>query len=143
MNNVDIAILALKRAGRWLKGAERALSEKRWDDAVFSAQMCSEHAAKGVLISLGIEFPKQHDVSDVFVTLKQRRDLPSNFRNQVENLTQDLAELASERALSSYGFEDGIDVDYFKDYAPEAVKKGKMILHSCGRLVHDLFKVKI
>lgn len=143
MNNVDIAILALRRAGRWLKGAQRALSEKRWDDVVFSAQMCSEHAAKGVLISLGIEFPKQHDVSDVFITLKQRRDLPSNFRNRVESLTQDLAELASERAFASYGFEDGINVDYFEDYAPIAVKKSEMILHSCSHLVRDLFKVKI
>ena len=57
-----IASLALGRARRWLQGARRALEDERWDDAVYAAQMASEHAAKAVLLALGIEFPKQHDV---------------------------------------------------------------------------------
>ncbi|MFQ6106353.1 MAG: HEPN domain-containing protein [Thermoplasmata archaeon] len=135
MNTLEMAVLALKRSERWLQGATRALEDERWDDAVFSAQMCSEHAAKAVLILLGIDFPKQHDVSDVFFTLKARRDLPPDFREQVEGICGKLAQLAAERALAGYGFEEGVGPDNFRDRAPEAIADAGSVLESCARLV--------
>ena len=104
--------------------------------------MCSEHAAKAVLISLGIDFPRQHDVSDVFVTLKERRDLPSDFRGKVEDMVEKLASLAAERALAGYGFEEGVGVEYFKDVAPGAIEDAEFILRSCRKFVVDVFEVK-
>ena len=142
MNTLDMALLALKRSERWIEGARRALSDSRWDDVVYSAQMCSEHAAKAVLISLGIDFPKQHDVSDVFVTLKERRDLPSDFLGKVEDMVEKLASLAAERALAGYGFEEGVGVEYFKDIAPGAIEDAEFILRSCEELVTEVFGVK-
>ncbi len=142
MNTLDMALLALKRSERWIEGARRALSDSRWDDVVYSAQMCSEHAAKAVLISLGIDFPKQHDVSDVFVTLKERRDLPSDFLGKVEDIAEKLAGLAAERALAGYGFEEGVGVEYFKDIAPGAIEDAEFILRSCEELVTEVFGVK-
>jgi len=142
LNTLDTALLALKRSERWIESAKRALPDSRWDDAVYSAQMCSEHAAKAVLISLGIDFPKQHDVSDVFVTLKERRDLPSDFRGKVEDIAEKLASLAAERALAGYGFEEGVGVEYFKDIAPSAIEDAEFILQSCRKFVTEVFGVK-
>ncbi len=139
MSTLDIARLAVERAGRWLESARRALSDSRWDDAVYSAQMCSEHAAKGVLISLGIEFPKQHDVSDVFVTLEDRKDVPSAFRKRVEEISKKLANLAAERALAGYGFEEGVGVEYFEDIAPGAVKDAEFVMESCKAFLSRVF----
>lgn len=45
----------------------------------------------------------------------------------------------SERAMAGYGFEEGIDAEYFKDYAPEALKKAEIALGLCSRLVKTLF----
>jgi HEPN domain-containing protein len=124
----QVAGLALERARRWLQGARRAVEDARWDDAVYAAQMCSEHAAKAVLLALGIEFPKQHDVSEVFVTLEQRDELPPEMRASVPELADILAELAAHRALAGYGFETGIDISFFEDFAPSAVEKGGKVL---------------
>lgn len=140
MSTLDIALLALKRSERWIEGAKRALSDSRWDDAVYSAQMCSEHAAKAVLISLGIDFPKQHDVSDAFVTLKGRGDLPSDFSGKVEDIAEKLASLAAERALAGYGFEEGIGVEYFEEIAPDAIEDAEFVLRNCGELISQLFR---
>ena len=138
-STLDVALLAVERAERWLESARRALSDSRWDDAVYSAQMCSEHAAKGVLISLGIEFPKQHDVSDVFVTLGDRKDMPSVFRKRVEEISKKLADLAAERALAGYGFEEGVGVEYFEDIAPRAVEDAEFVLESCSKFLSQVF----
>ena len=139
MSTLDVARLALERGERWLESAKRALSDSRWDDAVYSAQMCSEHAAKGVLISLGIEFPKQHDVSDVFVTLKDRKGLPAQFRKKVEWISKKLANLAAERALAGYGFEEGVGVEYFEEIAPRAVEDAEFVLESCRAFLSEVF----
>lgn len=142
MSTLDIARLALNRAERWLQSARRASEDRRWDDTVYCAQMCSEHASKAVLISLGIDFPKQHDVSDVFVTLKGREDLPSSFREKVEDIADKLAKLAAERALAGYGFEEGVGVEYFEEIAPDAVKDGEFILRGCEEFIAEAFGVK-
>lgn len=139
MRTSDVAELALGRARRWLRGAQVALKDERWDDAVYAAQMCSEHAAKAILISMGIEFPKRHDVSGVFATLSERAGLPAWFTSKVDATAKALEELASERAMAGYGFEEGVDVESFKDYAPEAVEKAENILSLCSRLVRSLF----
>lgn len=139
MSTLDVALLAVERAKRWLESARRALSDSRWDDAVYSAQMCSEHAAKAVLISLGMEFPKQHDVSDVFVTLEDRKDMPSVFRKRVEEISKKLANLAAERALAGYGFEEGVGVEYFEDIAPRDVEDAEFVLESCSKFLSQVF----
>ncbi len=139
MKTSEIADLAVKRARRWLRGAQVALQDGRWDDAVYAAQMCSEHAAKAVLISFGIDFPKKHDVSSAFETLGARAGLPAWFTSKVKVIVEVLGELASERAMAGYGFEEGIDAEYFRDYAPKAVKKAENALSLCSRLVRTLF----
>jgi len=67
--NSAIARQMLDRAARWLQGAERALEDNRWDDVVYCAQMSVEISVKSVLLSIGIDYPKGHDVSDVFLQL--------------------------------------------------------------------------
>ena len=143
MRNVDTAVRGLKRAGRWLQGAARAFEDGRWDDVVYSAQMSTEHSVKSVLIALGIDFPREHDVSDVFLQLSRRRDLPKWFKEKVDELSQTIAELAEQRGLAGYGFEEGINADYFKDYAPEALRKAKQVHELCVRLIEETFKTSI
>jgi len=143
LRNIDIAISGIKRAGRWLQGAKRALEDKRWDDVVYCSQMAVENATKAILISLAIDFPHSHDTSDVFTVLAKRDDIPKWFRDEVESISDIIAELAELRGLAGYGFEKGIDVEYFRDYAPEAYTKAEYVYKEYVKLLEEIFNVKL
>ena len=140
VSNIELAYKALARARRWLQSAFRALEDERWDDVVYSAQMAVEQSSKGVLIALGIDYPREHDISDVFSELRNREDLPKWFRDLILDMSRSIAELAELRGLAGYGYEKGIDVDYFKDYAPEAYSIAKDHVDICEKLLNELFK---
>ncbi len=139
-SSVELAYKALDRASRWLQGAYRALEDKRWDDVVYSSQMAVEQASKGVLIALGIDYPREHDVSDVFGKLASREDIPEWFRGHVPELSRIIAELAELRGLAGYGYEEGIDVEYFRGYAPEAYEMARKHVELCRKLLDELFQ---
>ena len=130
-----IARQVLDRAGRWLQGAERALEDERWDDVVYSAQMAVEGSVKAVLLSIGIDYPKEHDASDVFLQLADREKIPSWFRKEVPEIADVMAKLAEQRGLAGYGFEQGITADYFKGYAPEALRSAKKVHSDCKKFL--------
>ncbi|MEM3596363.1 MAG: HEPN domain-containing protein, partial [Candidatus Bathyarchaeia archaeon] len=123
---------------RWLRSAERALEDSRWDDVIYSAQMCVEQSAKSVLLLLGIDYPKEHDVSDILSELAGREDLPQWFKERITFMSKYIAELAALRGLAGYGYEIGLDADYFKNYAGEALEAARTIYSLCERLVNLL-----
>lgn len=143
MSNVELANAAIKRAARWLQGALRALEDRRWDDVVYSSQMAVEQSAKAVLIALGIDSPRERDVSDVFLPLTRRDDIPDWFKNLVPSMSETIAELAELRGLAGYGYEMGIDANYFKDYAPDALNKAKNLHEACSNLLSQAFKTGV
>lgn len=114
------------------------MEDDRWDDVVYSSQMAVEQSAKAVLRSIGIDFPRQHDVSDVFVGIANRSEIPSWFRDEVPEISDIVAKLSEQRALASYGFEQGIDVGYFKDFAPEALKEAREVYSRCKDVLDQL-----
>lgn len=140
LRNIEVAKQGIERAERWLRGAKVAFSDKRWDDVVYSAQMAVEQSTKAVLFALGVDFPKEHDVSEVFISLAARRELPSDFRALVPFISSVSKELAEQRGLAGYGFEQGITADYFKDYAPQALKMARKVRAACKKLLDRIFK---
>jgi HEPN domain-containing protein len=141
VTNVDLAKLALKRSGRWLKSALRALEDRRWDDVVYSSQMAVEQASKAVLIALGIEYPKEHDVSVVFKQIREMENIPVWFASIIPELANIISELAELRGLAGYGYEKGLDADYFKEYAPEAYEMARKHYEACAKLLHQLYNI--
>ncbi len=97
--------------------------------------MAAEQALKAVLIYYGIDYPKEHDVSDALLQIKGREDLPSWFKEQIESMAEAIAELADQRGLAGYGFEQGITAEYFQKYAPQALAKAERICANCEKLL--------
>lgn len=120
--------LAFQRAQRWLQGGERAYEDARWDDVVYCSQMAVEQAVKAVLLREGLIFKRVHDVSDEFLSLKDKKALPEEFRKNIEEIADVLIFLTDQRALAGYGFEEEVDVSFFKKSAPDALKKAKWAL---------------
>ena len=143
VTNIDLSASALRRAKRWLKGALRALEDGRWDDVVYCSQMAVEQASKAVLIALGIDYPREHDVSMAFKKISEIDGIPGWFTAILDELAENISTLAQLRGLAGYGYEEGVDVDYFKDYAPEAYQKAEKHYDACLRLLSELYKLKI
>ena len=133
--NSAIARQMLDRAARWLQGAERALEDNRWDDVVYCAQMGVEISVKSVLLSIGIDYPKGHDVSDVFLQLVDKEKVPAWFRKEAPKIADVVAKLAEQRGLAGYGFEQGVTAEYFRGYAPEALRSVKKVHSDCKKLL--------
>ncbi|MBS7623096.1 HEPN domain-containing protein [Candidatus Bathyarchaeota archaeon] len=142
MSNLKLARSAIERGKRWLQAGSRAFEDKRWDDVVYSSQMAVEHFVKSVLIAFGIDFPRVHDVSDILEDVGRRSDVPAWFREMVPEIAKVMSELAELRGIAGYGFEEGVDCSYFRDYAPEALKKARMTLEACLKLIKELFKTE-
>ncbi len=137
--NLDLARKGIRRASRWLQGAKRALEDKRWDDVVYCSQMAVEQSSKAILILFGIDYPKEHDISDVFIRLSSREDIPHWFREKVRNMCSIISELAELRGLAAYGYEMGVDEDYFTEYAPDAYNLAVDHYNACKRLIMELY----
>ncbi|MBS7637946.1 HEPN domain-containing protein [Candidatus Bathyarchaeota archaeon] len=141
--NIDLARSALKRGGRWLRGALRAVEDERWDDVVYSSQMAVEQASKAVLIALGVEYPKEHDVSTAFKEISRIKGVPEWFVKIIDDLACNISELAELRGLAGYGYEKGLDAEYFKDYAPIAYERAKKHYEACARLLFELYDINL
>jgi len=101
--------------------------------------MTVELASKAVLLAAGIDFPKEHDVSAVFRQLSAK-DVPAWFREKIEWMTENITELARLRGLAGYGFEVGVDAEYFRDYAPQAYERARGHYALCERLLRRLLR---
>jgi HEPN domain-containing protein len=136
-----MATNALLRSERWLEGAARAEVDGRWDDVIFSSQMAVEVSSKAVLLALGIDFPKQHDVSSVFTDSLKDREVPSWFKT--ERLASTIAKLAEMRSMAEYAYEKGEGVEFFKGYEATALAEARTHVSVCRRLLEESFQTKL
>lgn len=136
--NVRIAHKALLRAKDWIRSAEVALEENRWNDVVYNAQMGAEHAMKGILIALGITFKRVHDISVPFTLLPNENRISDEFLKHIPLFAEWLVQLIEQRYLAGYGFEEDLDYDYFKDYSPIALERGKIIYQKCSEEIDKI-----
>jgi HEPN domain-containing protein len=68
------------------------------------AQECIELSIKAVLRILAIEFPKEHDVSDILQDLNGLK-LPSWFADELPGLASIMRKITPKRGPALYGFE--------------------------------------
>jgi len=132
--NIDLATSAIRRNAQWLKSASSAMEDERWDDVVYSSQMAVVQASKAVLIALGIEYPREHDVSAFFKQISKIDNVPRWFSSIVPELANNISELAELRGLAGYGYEKGLDADYFRDYAPKAYEMARKHYEACRQI---------
>jgi HEPN domain-containing protein len=99
--------------------------------------MAIEVSSKAVLFAMGIDFPKQHDVSAVFREVGAAKSIPRWF--PTERLASNISTFAEMRALAEYAYEQGLGEDHFKGDAESALKDSKAHVADCRRLLRELF----
>ncbi|UCE13655.1 MAG: HEPN domain-containing protein [Candidatus Heimdallarchaeota archaeon] len=134
-----IAKKAQQRAADWIRNAEVALEENRWNDVVYSAQMAAEQSMKSILLALGVTYKRVHDISIPFRLLLNKEVISETFRQKIPQFAENLVQLTHERHLAGYGFEEDLDEDHFKEYAPQSLLKGREIHNVC---VEELTRIE-
>lgn len=103
MSLLEYAKALLDEANVRLKSAKIFLKEGKYPYVVRQSQECVELSLKAVLRVAGIEYPKQHEVSDLLLEKKQL--YPSWIAGELTDVSRISKELMRKRTPSMYGEE--------------------------------------
>ena len=110
-----------------------------YPDVVRYSQECVELCLKAALRAVGVEYPKEHDMSRIFKAVKDR--FPEWFRKEVEKVGEISRDLADKRGPSLYGIESlgRTAADIFgKEDAEKALSYAKHVLEVVRKLLLEL-----
>jgi len=111
MRNIDLAADYVGRAEIRLQALDVLFEHSSWADVVRESQEIVELALKGLLRAHGIEPPRIHDVSEVL--LAERRRLPQDLQDHLDELASISRDLRRDRELAFYGAEDLTPSDFY------------------------------
>ncbi len=100
-----MALDYLGRAEKTLEEARNAVEYEVYSLAVRRSQETVELSLKAALRYLAIEYPRDHDVSDILLTVKETRPLPNWFNERIEFMASVSSDLARKRGPAFYGDE--------------------------------------
>jgi len=136
LTNRESAQAMLRRALIILDEAKSLKSKGVWNLVVRRCQEAVEPALKSVLVFVGIQPPRVHDVGP---TLKEHSEkFPPEFRQYITQLASISRALRAERELSFYGDEEsGMPPEtlYSLDDADEALRKAEFVLEKSQALI--------
>jgi hypothetical protein len=127
-----------RRAKRYLSEAESALLDGDGATCVRRSQEALELAAKAALRRLGIEYPREHDVSEAMDATAVR--LPEYLRSRLEEVKALLVELAGVRGPAFYGYEaEGIPASqaFTSEYATETLSRTRPLVDLCVKFATE------
>jgi HEPN domain-containing protein len=139
LRSLRVARSFLRQAGARLEDAEDALGEANHPYAVRLSQECVELSLKAVLRSVGIEYPKVHEVSYVLEEVGER--FPGWFRVEIGYMAESSRLLFKKREPSLYGNEEALlppDGVMSEEDAKDATQRANKTFHLCERLVEEL-----
>ena len=122
-----------------LEEAELAFDRENFARTVRRSQEALELAVKAVLRSLGVEYPREHDVGEALTVVEER--IPSELRGRIDELRTLLTKLAKVRGPAFYGYErEGIPPRkaFSSEYAQETLNKVTELATLCFKAV-ELF----
>jgi len=141
VRNQEIAASMLEQAAQRLTTIKTSTEMGGYAYAVRSAQECVEMSLKAALRTVGIEYPKKHDVSAVLLQVRAR--FPDWFA--IEEFAEASRELAEKRAPSMYG--DDLKMLpaselFTREDAQKAAGQAQKIHDTCVRLLREAFPAR-
>jgi len=132
---------AIDNAKVWLKSAEAVMAKKLYPPALYSMEMAVEIALKALLIELGINVPKTHNVMGTLrVTFDEKQSaLPKGFRDREEFVLAVYNDLLELRSNAGYTFELRSAINYEKR-ADDYIGRAKEAVGLCENAIAYLKK---
>jgi len=134
---VEIANEAIKTAENWLETAETMLEKKVYNTALYSEEMAVGIALKAVILSVGIEPPKVHNIiENVEVNILDSSAFPKKYKEDLKKITRELLpELLRNRQISGYTFNYNINKDELEKLAVKYLESSKAAIVTCKKIV--------
>jgi HEPN domain-containing protein len=139
MNNIEVAKEGLERGKQWQQNASRAFEDDRWNDVVFSYEMAVEQSLKAILILFGIEYPKIHNISKLYLGIN-KTGIPKWFVDNMDFHANILKTLVNLRNKAAYGYVNGLTKEDFKEDAYDFQDPTNKIINDCETLINDFSK---
>jgi len=139
LRSLRVAKSYLRQAKARLDDARDALREGNHPYAVRLSQECVELSLKAVLRAVGIEYPKVHDVSDIFPAIRDR--FPDWFKTEIGFLSESSKLLFKKREPSLYGDEGALlppNEVMSEGDAEDATNRAERTYNLCEKLVLEL-----
>lgn len=134
MTNETLARSYLLKAQKRLKILNVLLEEEAYSDVIREAQEIVELAVKGMLRQIGIDPPKQHEVSSLLIEYKER--LPRDVISDLNEVMRISKWLRKEREFSFYGDIDFIPTEeYTLDDAEKAIKDAVFVVSVAQKVI--------
>ena len=130
----------LRRARSRLVDGESALRRGDYPDAVRYSQECVELFLKACLRTVGVEYPKVHDVGDLLDYYEDR--FPEWFRREIPLFKRVSRELALKRIPSVYGLEsEGKPAGelFGREDAEEALESAGRVYADCEKFLNEFY----
>ena len=135
-SNKELAKAYIEDAEYSYKEALNAFKNKFYHRVIRRCQETVELSLKALLRYMGIEYPKNHDVSPLLYKFADK--LPEKIRNSLDFISKLSLELAMDRGPSFYGDESRIIPPrrlYDKDYAEIKLKETKILLDLIKKVI--------
>lgn len=136
MNLRELARGYLLQAEARLDDATDAIGDRNFAYALRLSQECVELCVKAALRSVAIEYPKQHEVSELLAQFGER--FPPWFAQEIPFIRSASVSLFKKRELSFYGGEDTAlppDKVIGADDGKSAVDSARRVLTNCKKLL--------
>lgn len=134
MTNQTLAKSYLLKAQKRLKILKVLLEEEAYSDVVREAQEIVELAIKGMLRQIGIDPPKQHEVSYLLAEYKEK--LPKEVRPHIPEIMRISKWLRKEREFAFYGDIDFIPTEeYTLDDAQKAINDATFVVKMAEKVI--------
>ncbi|MGB9976483.1 HEPN domain-containing protein [Thermovenabulum sp.] len=134
MTNETLARSYLLKAQKRLKILNVLLEEEAYSDVIREAQEIVELAVKGMLRQIGIDPPKQHEVSSLLIEYKER--LPRDVISDLNEVMRISKWLRKEREFSFYGDIDFIPTEeYTLEDAEKAIKDAVFVVSVAQKVI--------
>ncbi|NYE58414.1 HEPN domain-containing protein [Carboxydothermus ferrireducens] len=134
MTNETLAKSYLIKAQKRLKILNVLLEEEAYSDVIREAQEIVELAVKGMLRQIGIDPPKQHDVSPLLADHKEK--LPGEVIPDIPEIIRISKWLRKEREFAFYGDIDFIPTEeYTLQDAQKAINDAIFVVKMAERVI--------
>jgi len=140
LNTEAMAKAYLEDAEYSLREAKIAAEGRVYHRVVRRAQECVELALKAVLRLVGIEYPREHEISTVLMEVSEKKNLPGWFTSALPEISVVSKRLTEERGPAFYGEEKAFVPPgslYGEKEAGEAITDAEKILNLCKRFFEE------
>jgi HEPN domain-containing protein len=135
LNNFGLGNKLLNEAEEYYAEMLRAYERGSWNVVVRRAQEVVELSLKGLLKMIGIEYPKEHDVGDVFERACREKRIEVEVKT-LDRIKQTSSRLARERAPAFY-----MDRLYSEEQAQEAKEGAEHVIGMARELKGKLLSL--